>query len=262
MQLLYPSNPLRRRRPDEQYREEAEAVEAAGFSLSLFSLEDFQDGLFQAIPEFEPGNVILYRGWMLNSEGYVKLGAAISQLGANLKVPINQYLAHHHLPNWYPVITDLTPETRILGLETELESELRALGWEGFFIKDYVKSLKTSVGSKLSDPSQIQSVIAEMKRFRGAVEGGICVRRIEDFDPTTEQRYFAINGNAYAESGPIPDIVADCARRFSGDFISIDAILRRDGSPRIVEIGDGQVSDLVGWSPQRFAEVLKEAWGE
>lgn len=259
MQLLYPSNPLRKRLPDDQYREEAEEAEAAGFAVSVFSLEDFQDGSFRAVPELESNNRILYRGWMLNSRDYSSMAAAVDKLGAKLRVPTEQYLAHHHLPNWYPIIADLTPETKILDLGIDLEPQLRALGWDSFFIKDYVKSLKTSVGSMISDPAQIQTVVNEMARFRGVVEGGICVRRVEDFDPATEKRFFAFDGQAYAQDGHAPQIVADCARRFPEGFISIDAIQRRDGVLRIVEIGDGQVSDLVGWSPSRFAEVLKEA---
>jgi len=59
----------------------------------------------------------------------------------------------------------------------------------------------------------------------------------------------------------VPTIVDDCARRFPEDFISIEAIKRRDGDLRIVEIGDAQVSDLVGWTAQRFSEVLSAAYG-
>jgi hypothetical protein len=40
-------------------------------------------------------------------------------------------------------------------------------------------------------------------------------------------------------------------------FFSVDVALREDGVARIVEIGDGQVSDLVGWSPERFAEMWR-----
>ncbi|MEP6496466.1 ATP-grasp domain-containing protein [Microcoleus vaginatus ZQ-A3] len=37
----------------------------------------------------------------------------------------------------------------------------------------------------------------------------------------------------------------------------MDAVERQDGVKRIVEIGDGQVSDLIGWSVARFAQL----WG-
>jgi hypothetical protein len=50
-------------------------------------------------------------------------------------------------------------------------------------------------------------------------------------------------------------MVAECAQRIKSQFFSIDAIDLKDGTKRIVEIGDGQVSDLVGWTADRFARI-------
>jgi hypothetical protein len=96
-----------------------------------------------------------------------------------------------------------------------------------------------------------------MQKFRGTIEGGICVRRVEEFVPESEQRYFVIRGKAFAASlgEEIPNIVEECALRIQSKFFSVDAIDREDGVKRIVEIGDGQVSDLVGWSAERFAQL-------
>jgi ATP-grasp domain, R2K clade family 3 len=109
----------------------------------------------------------------------------------------------------------------------------------------------------VTNPAEIRMVIAEMHKFRGTIEGGICVRRVEDFLPETERRYFIINGKSFAadRAAPIPNIVTECARRIDSKFFSIDIIERRDGVLRVVEIGDGQVSGLVGWTPERFAEI-------
>ena len=52
--------------------------------------------------------------------------------------------------------------------------------------------------------------------------------------------------------------MAYCAEAIPGPFFSVDVAFRTDGVERIVEIGDGQVSDLVGWSVERFANI----WGE
>jgi len=41
-------------------------------------------------------------------------------------------------------------------------------------------------------------------------------------------------------------------------MFAVDVARRADGVERIVEVGDGQVSDLVGWSVGRFVEI----WGE
>ena len=42
---------------------------------------------------------------------------------------------------------------------------------------------------------------------------------------------------------------------------SFYVVQRTEGRLRIVEVGDGQVSDLVGWTPERFARMLAEHFG-
>jgi hypothetical protein len=256
--LLYPSSPLRIRKPDEQYAEEVDAVLEAGFEISVFSLENFQAGEFAAMPALPEGGKVLYRGWMLSAEEYVTLSSALVKAGATPLVSTEGYLSSHYLPNWYPLIQEFTPETRVFPVGCNLGDELKALGWPEFFIKDYVKSLKTSVGSRVSTPEQVSTLVAEMKKFRGVIEGGFCVRKVERFLPETERRYFVIDGVPHSANGNVPDIVNECARRLKQRFYSIDVIERTDGQLRVVEVGDGQVSDLVGWDPKTFAEMLKE----
>ena len=259
--LLYPSDPLRASKPDDQFAAEVDAIRANGFEASIFSLEDFQGGEFRPVPALPSGKDILYRGWMLSASEYETLVSNLIQSRARPVTSLENYLASHHLPNWYPSIFDLTPETRIFPADCDLETELRALAWPEFFIKDYVKSLKTSVGSRISKPEQVPAVVADMKRFRGVIEGGFCVRRVESFLPETERRYFILDGVAYAPSGSVPPIVHECAKRLKNRFYSVDVVQRTDGQLRVVEVGDGQVSDLVGWTPEAFASILAEHFG-
>jgi hypothetical protein len=99
-----------------------------------------------------------------------------------------------------------------------------------------------------------------MEKYRGFIEGGLCVRRVEDFIAGSERRYFVLNRKPYAAEpgGAIPGPVACCAEAIASPFFSVDVARRADGIERIVEIGDGQVSDLVGWSVGRFVEI----WGD
>lgn len=255
MHFLYPSDPLRTKRPDEFYAAEFAAVRAAGFSASVFSLEEFQAGSFIASPPL-PVAAVVYRGWMLSQPDYEALVAAIVQSGAEPFTDTKTYLSTHHLPNWYPAIPDLTPETRIFSTTTDLAAELRSLDWPAYFIKDYVKSLKTSIGSLISTPEQAAAVAAEMRRFRGTIEGGFCVRRVESFLPETERRYFVRDSIPHSAVGPVPSIVSECAQRIRSRFFSVDVVRRTDGVLRVVEIGDGQVSDIVGWTPEQFVSIF------
>src|SRR5207249_952644 len=144
------------------------------------------------------------------------------------------------------------PETRVYPADCDLKLELQNLNWPEYFIKDYVKSLKTSLGSRISKPEQVAAVVTEMRQFRDVIEGGFCVRRVEAFLPQSERRYFVLNGVPHANSGDVPPIMRECAKRLNGHFYSVDVVQRRDAQLRIVEVGDGQVSDLVGWSPEQF----------
>ncbi len=256
--FLFPSDPLDPRRPDEMFVDQVEAIERRGLGTSVCSLEALAGAGRRSIrPRPEAGATVVYRGWMLTPRDYSELVKLIESCGAQPLVGVDAYLAAHYLPRWYPRVAELTPETQVFSEDADLEAELRRLGWDRFFIKDYVKSLKTSVGSMIDDPSEIHGVLAEMRKYRDEIEGGVCVRRVEDLDSDSEVRYFVIGGRA---CGPdpaeaVPGIVTTCAGRIPSPFFSIDVARRGDGELRIVEIGDGQVSDLVGWTAERFASL-------
>jgi hypothetical protein len=177
--------------------------------------------------------------------------------GASPFISTEEYLATHHLPNWYPLLSDLTPETRVYPADADLVAEMRLLGWEAYFLKDFVKSVKTARGSIVRKPEEAPGVVAEMREYRGEIEGGICIRRVEDFVSNSEQRYFVLHGIGYAASrtAQVPDIVRRCADRVPSKFFSVDVVHRRDGELRVIEVGDGQVSDLVGWTAEEFANI-------
>ena len=255
--FLFPSDYFNPKQVDEMYLSQVASLSDVGFDTAAISLESLGNSSLKISPTLSQSAEVVYRGWMLSPSNYELLVSAIESMGAYAFTSLAEYLSTHYLPSWYPLVADLTPETKFYSVDDDLETELRALGWERFFIKDYVKSLKTSVGSIIDRPSQIKTVIAQMQKFRGTIEGGICVRRVEEFVPGSEKRYFVIRGKAFAASlgEEIPNIVEECARRIQSKFFSVDAIARADGVKRIVEIGDGQVSDLVGWSAERFAQL-------
>ncbi|HEY3901140.1 MAG TPA: ATP-grasp domain-containing protein [Chthoniobacter sp.] len=255
MHFLYPSDPLRTKRPDEFYAAEFATIRDAGFEVSVFSLEEFQAGSFRASPPL-PATTIIYRGWMLSQPEYEALVAALKNAGGTPLTDTTAYLSTHHLPNWYPAIAEFTPETRIFPATADLTAELTKLNWPAYFIKDYVKSLKTSTGSRISTPEQAAVVANEMRHFRGTIEGGFCVRQVEEFLPETEQRFFVFDSVPHSPAGKVPSIVFDCAKRIRSRFFSIDVIRRADGELRVVEVGDGQVSDLVGWTPEQFVRIF------
>src|SRR5947209_5119013 len=129
------------------------ALRQAGFSASLCS--DAVLAGTKPLRDVPPGSAVVYRGWMIKGEEYAALARAIAQTGANAFTSPHEYLASHHLPNWYPLLSDLTPETRVFPADADIVAELRALGWGEYFLKDYVKSLKDRKSTRLNSITPI-----------------------------------------------------------------------------------------------------------
>ena len=254
--FLFPNDCFNPKQPDDVYRDRFLAFKQAGFNTALIEIESLNSRT-KVYPALSVGDKVVYLGWMLSKDDYQLLVDLIDRAGAIPFTSSEEYLNAHYLPKWYPLIKDLTPETKIYAADDNLKTELQKLQWQQFFIKDYVKSLKTSLGAIIERPKQIDLVLAEMKKYRGIIEGGVCVRQVEDFILESEQRYFVIQQQPFAAKPDriIPDIVEECAKAIDNNFFSVDVIKRKDNVERIVEIGDGQVSDLVGWSIERFIEI-------
>ena len=252
MKLLYPNAMLSPKEADDIFEAEHLAAKGLGLPTALFSLEGLQMG--KRIPSFAEGEPVLYRGWMMTPTEYAGLHDQIVQSGG---VPITSPVAFqscHYLPEWLPKLADMTAETIVLAEDADVAGELRSRGWTGCFLKDYVKSLQAE--SRVTDLDRIPEIVAKMKKYRGHIEGGLCARKIEDYDAASERRYFVFRGTPHSPDGDVPALVREVARRIESPFFSVDTVLRRDGVMRVVEIGDGQVSDLKGWSPQAFVSLF------
>lgn len=144
-----------------------------------------------------------------------------------------------------------------LDRRSDFEKELAPLGWPKCFVKDHVKSLTTARGSVADSPAEVAHVVDLLENYRGKIEGGICVRRFEFLQRDTEERYFVAAGQPFGRDGNVPPIVHDIAARIASPFFTADIVQATDGTPRLIELGDGQVSDRKTWPVDRFVEVLK-----
>lgn len=254
--LLYPSDFLQPKAVDEAYAEEYLAAKARGIAVALVSLEQLGSKPLPFSGALSAGIEVIYRGWMLTPEVYERLTQAVERAGATLMTHPDQYRLCHHLPNWYPHLSAFTAETRVMSRTADYVAELQDADWPGYFVKDYVKSLSTGPGSLVDHPQEIAGVVALIERYRGAIEGGVCVRKREDFVAGTEQRHFVFKGRAYAVDGVPPTVVFECASRIPSPFFSVDTGVLQDGSLRLIEIGDGQVSDRKEWSADALLNML------
>ena len=121
-----------------------------------------------------------------------------------------------------------------------------------------MKSVTTKNGSVDESKSELFEVIEKIEKFKG-LEGFICIREVHNFIPESEIRYFSVKGNVFSPYGEnVTGMAKKIAEKFSHlPFISIDIIKDQNGKEWLVEIGDGQVSDLKMWKHENFINVLK-----
>ncbi|HEX8615498.1 MAG TPA: ATP-grasp domain-containing protein [Telluria sp.] len=256
MQLLFPCDPFNKRLADEAYGEEYDAMRAAGFVCSLFSFEDFEAGQFKAQPTLSAGVDVLYRGWMLTPDGYARLHQGVAQLDCAMMTSPTQYRHCHYLPEWYALCAEFTPETVIVARDADFAAAVAGRNWPAYFVKDYVKSLTTQRGSVAATPHEIAEVVGLIERYRGAVEGGVCIRKFEQLQADSEERYFVLRRQAFGREGSAPALVHELARRIDSPFFSVDVVASSEGELRLIELGDGQVSDRKQWPVERFMAML------
>jgi hypothetical protein len=256
MRVLYPENPLDKTQADEPYQEEFIALCAAGYQCSLFDFDALSFGEFRPHPKIQVGERVLYRGWMLNPQRYEDLIAQMECKGGEPVTSLANYLRCHHLPGWYQQCLDFTAETYFFAADRELETKVGKLGWERYFVKDFVKSNTAKMGSIANSPSEVCAIVEQIAMYRGEIEGGVAVRRFENYHLSTERRYFVVNGVPYSPDGGIPKLVEKIAGIVDAPFYSVDVVENSEGVLRLVELGDGQVSDKKTWSISKFIEVI------
>lgn len=256
LHLLYPCDPLDPRAPDAEFAEELSAVSAAGFTYSLVDLVALGSGATRLRLPIATTNRVLYRGWMLEQAQYQRLYDTVAANGgAPVTWPAN-YARCHRLPGWYEQCAEFTPPTLCVDRNADFSKAVEGLDWPAYFVKDHVKSFSGPRGSVARTPGEIAEIVDLIERYRGGIEGGVCIRRFEPLQTGSEERYFVAAGHAYARDGHVPELVKIIASRIDNPFFAVDVALDPEGNHRLIEIGDGQVSDRKQWPLPSFVELI------
>lgn len=248
IKILYPCDYFDTKKVDPDFEYERKIL-SKSFSTGVIGKNDF-----------EKGDSIIYRGWMLNSQDYNDIEKALNKKHCELLIPFREYESNHYFEGWYSPVKSHTIESVVLTSKEEILKELSHLQWGTYFVKDAVKSLTTSKKSIAKTEQEIKEILNEIEKYRG-VERYFVLRRSIDLLEETERRYFAIKGIAFSSSPDeaIPDKVKEIANILKErTFISIDMCMDKEGNEWLIEIGDGQVSDLKEWKPEIFINVIKE----
>lgn len=208
------------------------------------------------------GGAAVYRGWMLSASQYAALADAAATKGVTLRTSASQYRQAHELPGWYAALASVTPDTTWSAgdSEPEFRAACERLGPGPAVLRDYVKSMKhywheAAYIPDLADQAQAWKVAARFRALReDEFAGGFVLRRFEQFT-SAEVRTWWVDGT-FKLATPHPDtpdepppsgfdltpfitLIQDLAL----PFVTADMARRADGTWRVVELGDGQVSD-------------------
>ncbi len=262
--LLVPADVLHPRRPDEHFAAEAAAARDAGCTVCLVDHDALTrpDGAQRGVARVSASDDAVYRGWMLGSDRYAAFAAALAARGVTLRTSAGQYRQAHELPGWYPPLAAYTPESvwTLDAGRAGFEQARAVLGAGPAVLRDHVKSMKhywheAAFVPELADADAAWAVADRLRQLRDdEFVGGYVLRRFEHF-VGAEVRTWWVDGvcrlvGAHPDTpdelppqgpdlGPLATVVA----ALKLPFVTVDLAQRADGVWRVVELGDGQVSD-------------------
>ncbi|MEU8549244.1 ATP-grasp domain-containing protein [Streptomyces roseoverticillatus] len=267
--ILFCSDPLHPRRADPHFADDARAARGPGLRTALLDhdalLAGDAEGAVRGVPR--GAGDAWYRGWMVPSERYAELAGALAARGVTLLTSPESYRRAHELPGWYATFTSATPASAWLPAEPgrapgarELAALAAPLGGGPGVVKDFVKSRKhewheACYVPDLADTDRLAAVVARFVELQDTfLAGGVVVRAFERFTGAGEARVWWVDGRPVLVTAhpdhpglrPMPalDAVAPLVAALGCRFVTTDLAQREDGVWRVVEVGDGQVSDL------------------
>lgn len=266
MILIVPNNIFSPHRPDDHFAREADAASEMGVEVQVIDHDALVAGRAdEAVRRVKAEGDAVYRGWMVTAGQYRLLYEALADRGVTLPTSPLKYQAAHEFPGWYEIFRDFTPASvyfSTLSVPNVAGLWKRVLPPGAGVVKDYVKSLKHHWDTAmflpdLSDTNACMKVIETFMSERGPdLVGGIVVRAFEDYQDH-EVRSWWVDGNIvlFTPHPDHPDSTFDApfemfnritpaVRSLGSPFVTVDLTQTKSGEWRVVEVGDGQVSDL------------------
>lgn len=280
--IIFCSDVFDTSRPHPMWEEEVKVASDLG-QIYLLDFEALLQGEIKKALRRMPqggGSKIVYHGWMMTPTVYADFYTGLTDKGYHLLNHPTQYVACHHIANWYPVIEEFTPKTVIVHSDNvrQILDAARSFGDSSLIIKDFVSSQKHNWKEACfipcaSDPVSAARVIATfvaMQKEVDGVQGGVVIR---EFVPlrsignhpksgmplSQEFRAFVLNGKVisqskywefgeYAKDTPPKSLLKEISSRIyeelGSNFFTVDLAQKANGEWICIEVGDGQVSSL------------------
>lgn len=214
----------------------------------------------------------VYRGWMLRRDRYAGFVEALADRGVRLRTSAEQYRRAHELPGWYPALAEVTPRSvwTVGDDRAGFDQARKELGGGPAVLRDYTKSMKhywreAAFIPDLTDQAAAWAVASRLRQLRDdEFTGGFVLRRFEPFTGA-EVRAWWVDGVCRLVT-PHPDtahdqpshdvdlsaslsVIAPLIAALGLPFVTVDLAGRTDGVWRVIELGDGQVSDRPATTP-------------
>lgn len=272
MLLLVPCDPLNPRRVDPHFQAQAQAARAADIPVARID-HDALSRPQEAVADVPPSSDAVYRGWMMSAAEYAALEQALTARDVQLRTSAREYRTAHELPGWYDALAPATPESLWTAELAGLDDLCEQLGTGPAVLRDFVKSMKhywneAAYIPDVADRAAVRRVAERFLELRGdAFTGGFVLRRFEQFTGAEARTWWV--GGRCALVTPHPDTpdelpgkldlveVEPLVAGMALPFVTVDLVRRTDGAWRIVELGDGQVSDYpAGQDPMLLLRAL------
>ncbi|WP_172194810.1 ATP-grasp domain-containing protein [Saccharibacillus qingshengii] len=303
--VLFAASPLNLKEVDDSYADEYRCAQAAGLFVGLIDLDPLLLGASpqQAVKRLsrpdscEPGPA-LYRGWMLRPGDYTRLYEALLTRNLRLINSPQHYMHTHYLPESYPKIEGVTPEsvwfpvrdrTAVEEAGSRAVEAVRRFGDRPIIVKDYVKSRKHEWTEACyipdaSDQGRVRQTVRRLLELQGAeFSEGLVFRAFEELEALSlhpqsgmplsrEIRVFVLDGepvfvSTYWEAGEDAAFnerlgeFEEIIRSVESRFFTIDFAKTKKGPWIVLELGDGQVAGLPDDTPPAlFYGKLKQQW--
>lgn len=274
--FLFCADPLRSRRVEGHFADQADAVRQVGGEVALVDHDALLAGDVDRAIRRVPHDLgpVWYRGWMIPATGYAGLTQALTARGVQVLTTPEAYQQAHELPGWYDAFAEVTPASVwSVGVPRDVRALVAPLGTGAGVVKDYVKSRKHEwreacfVPDLLDVDAAGQVIATFIERQAEFLAGGVVVRAYEQFDTQGEARVWWLDGEPFLVTShpdtpdqlPEPDLTAvgPLVAALGCRFVTTDLARRVDGQWRVVEVGDGQVSDLSATTaPESLVEPL------
>lgn len=253
--FVYPSSLLKATRVDEHFNDEAGALTEHDYVLWV----PYENRIVRKGIDLT-GATVIYRGWIITVDEYRQLETLVENAGGTMLVNTDDYARSQFAEGWLNTFADVTPKTSIYpyGVSFNHIYDSYHNRDQSFVVKGSSKSLKHDwAGSMFA--AHGSDVARVLTRFRSQVtaqeESTILIRDFEQW-LSNEWRVFWINGEAIIQQHPqntealaitdeLNSFVADLkplVESLGVAFVTTDVVRTQNDALRVVEVGNGQVS--------------------